>query len=120
MKINKITYYTATLLLSGLMLLSATMYIAKFPEMSKGFQMMGYPSYLPLVLATAKILGVVALLVRKFATLREWAYAGFFFNFTLALIAHVQTQTSVAVVLVTFGLLATSYVFERKTRVKTA
>ncbi len=116
MKTNKIIYYTATLLLSGLMLLSATMYITKFSEMSKGFQMLGYPPYLPAILATAKILGVAALLVRRFTTLREWAYAGFFFNFTLALIAHIQTQTSVVMVLLAFALLATSWVFERKTR----
>lgn len=51
-----------------------------------------------------------------FASLREWAYAGFFFNFTLALIAHIETGTSFAGVAIAFVLLFTSYVFERKTR----
>lgn len=116
MKINKIIYYTATLLLSGMMLLSASMYIGKFGEMSAGFRALGYPAYLPIVLATAKILGVVAIIVRRVTLLREWAYAGFFFNFTLALIAHIETRTSFAAVLVAMTLLITSYVFERKTR----
>lgn len=98
------------------MLLSASMYLGKFAEMSAGFRALGYPAYLPAVLATAKILGVVAILFRRIALLREWAYAGFFFNFTLALIAHIETRTSFAAVLVAFALLITSYVFERKTR----
>lgn len=98
------------------MLLSASMYLGKFSEMSAGFQALGYPPYLPLILAAAKILGVAAILARRFATLREWAYAGFFFNFTLALIAHIQTRTSFAAVVVAFILLGTSYLFERRTR----
>lgn len=116
MKINKIVYWAATLLLSAMMLLSAGMYLGKFAEMSVGFQALGYPPYLPAVLAAAKILGVAAILARRFATLREWAYAGFFFNFTLALIAHIQTRTSFAGVVVALILLGTSYVFERRTR----
>ncbi|MBX3721810.1 MAG: DoxX family protein [Turneriella sp.] len=117
MKINKIVYWSATLLLSAMMLLSAGMYLGKFSEMSAGFQALGYPAYLPAVLATAKILGVAAILFRRVAVLREWAYAGFFFNFTLALIAHIATRTSFAGVIVAFVLLLTSYLFERKTRV---
>lgn len=116
MKINKIVYWAATLLFSAMMLMSSGMYIGKFVEMSAGFQALGYPAYLPIVLATAKILGIAAILVRKFATLREWAYAGFFFNFTLALIAHIQTRTSFAGVAVAFVLLGISYLFERRTR----
>lgn len=116
MKINKIVYWVATLLLSAMMLLSAAMYLGKFAEMSAGFQALGYPPYLPAILAVAKVLGVTAILARRFATLREWAYAGFFFNFTLALIAHIQTHTSFAGVAVAFILLGTSYVFERRTR----
>lgn len=74
------------------------MYLGKFSEMSAGFQALGYPPYLPLILAAAKILGVAAILARRFATLREWAYVGF------------------AAVVVAFILLGTSYLFERRTR----
>jgi hypothetical protein len=35
-----------------------------------------------------KILGVVAILVPGFKLLKEWAYAGFFFTMTGALISH--------------------------------
>lgn len=98
------------------MLMSVTMYMTKLPGISSHFRAMGYPAYLPLILAVAKSLGVLAILVRRFATLREWAYAGFFFNFTLALIAHIQTQTNFAAVLVAYFLLGASYIFERRTR----
>ena len=40
------------------------------------------------LLAFAKILGVIAILTKKSNFLKEWAYAGFFFDFVLALTAH--------------------------------
>jgi hypothetical protein len=35
-----------------------------------------------------KILGVIAILIPKYPLLKEWAYAGFFFLMTGALISH--------------------------------
>ncbi len=36
------------------------------------------------------ILGLIAIWSNKSATLKEWAYAGFFFNFVLAFLAEVH------------------------------
>ena len=57
--------------------------------MVKGFfQLLGYPTYLIYPLAIVKILGVVAILSNKSKLLKEWAYAGFFFDVILAASAH--------------------------------
>jgi len=41
---------------------------------------LGYPEYLLYILATAKIAGVIVLLLPKWPRLKEWAYAGFFID----------------------------------------
>ncbi len=49
---------------------------------------LGYPVYFLILLGTWKILGVIAILIPRFALLKEWAYAGFFFAMTGALVSH--------------------------------
>lgn len=88
MKKYKIAYWISTGLLTALMLMSAGMYIFNNAEITKAFTSLGYPTYVIYPLATAKILGLVAIWINKFKTIKEWAYAGFFFNFTLAFFAH--------------------------------
>jgi hypothetical protein len=50
---------------------------------------LGYPTYLLTILGIWKALGVAALLVPGFPLLKEWAYAGFFFAMSGALISHI-------------------------------
>ena len=52
------------------------------------FKELGFPVWLIYPLSVAKILGVVAILSRKNQLLKEWAYAGFFFDAVLASLAH--------------------------------
>ena len=50
---------------------------------------LGYPMYFMTILGVWKILGVIAVLLPGFKLLKEWAYAGFFFVMTGALISHI-------------------------------
>jgi hypothetical protein len=89
---NKIIYWTATAICCGIMLFSATMYFTKY-EMVKGFfTYLNYPTYIIYPLAGAKILGIIAILSKKSQVLKEWAYAGFFFDGSLALAAHLNAK----------------------------
>lgn len=49
---------------------------------------LGYPIYFLTIIAIWKILGGIAITVPKFPRLKEWAYAGIFFNMTGASISH--------------------------------
>ena len=49
---------------------------------------LGYPQYFLTILGVWKILGVIAILIPRFKLLKEWAYAGFFFAMTGALVSH--------------------------------
>ncbi|MEN0049603.1 MAG: DoxX family protein [Bacteroidota bacterium] len=89
-KTVRIIFWIATGLLSAMMLMSAGMYFFNYEEISKTFDTLGYPGHVIYPLAVAKILAVVAILTRKSATLAEWAYAGLFFDFVLALMAHLD------------------------------
>ncbi len=88
MNINKIIYWIATAILCLLMAFSASMYFMKTEMVMGFFTTLGYPTYLVYPLATAKILGIIAILSRKSPLLKEWAYAGFFFDTVLAFFAH--------------------------------
>ena len=54
------------------------------------FSTLGYPIYLIYPLVVAKILGLIAIWSNKSVILKEWAYAGFLFNFVLAFLAEIH------------------------------
>jgi uncharacterized membrane protein YphA (DoxX/SURF4 family) len=49
---------------------------------------LGYPVYLLTILGVWKLLGAIALLAPRFPRLKEWAYAGTFFETTGAAASH--------------------------------
>ena len=57
-------------------------------------QVLGYPVYFLTILGLWKVLGGMALLLPLFPQLREWAYAGIFFNMTGAAASHVLAADS--------------------------
>jgi hypothetical protein len=92
MKNLKIINWVSTGLLTAMMLLSAGMYIFNHAEISETFLALGYPTHIIYPLAIAKILGLVAIWTNFSKSLKEWAYAGFFFDFVLAFAAHTMVS----------------------------
>ena len=114
-KRNKIIYWIATGLLSALMLMSASMYIFNYEMVSQTFINLSFPVYIIYPLAIAKILGIIAILSNKSKFLKEWAYAGFFFDFVLALSAHwVINDGEFIPAFVAIVLLIVSYRYDKK------
>ena len=71
-----------------MMLMSAGMYFFNHAAIVEAFKTFGYPSYIIYPLGVAKILGLIAIWTKRSSTLKEWAYAGFFFDTLLALSTH--------------------------------
>ena len=90
MKTQKIIFWVSSGLFSAMMLLSVGMYIFNHEEIVATFEKLGFDPFVVYPLAAAKALGVVAILTRKVDWLKEWAYAGFFFNLLLAMGAHIK------------------------------
>lgn len=87
-KRNKIIYWIATSLLAIGMMQSGIFAVLKTKEWVDLVTGLGYPVYFLTILGIWKILGVLAILIPRFKLLKEWAYAGFFFAMTGALVSH--------------------------------
>jgi DoxX-like family len=56
---------------------------------------LGYPPHFGTMLGVWKLLGAGALLVPRYPLLKEWAYAGMFFDFSAAVVAHASAGDGV-------------------------
>jgi hypothetical protein len=117
MKKEKIIFWTATAIIAlfeGVMpALTSQTELAK-----EGIRHLGYPEYFGNALVVFKILGVLALVIPQIPKrVKEWAYAGFAFDFIFASISHgavdgMNVQTIFP--LFVLGILAVSYVYYHK------
>ena len=82
------TFLVPAILLSLMMLASATMYFVKADDITEEFVRLGFPAWVRPLLGVAKVIGVGLLWRSPSAPLRHFAYAGFLFNFILAALAH--------------------------------
>jgi len=92
MKVPNIIYWVSTAFMCLIFLFSAYNYFFNYEMIVGFFEGFGFPVWLIYPLAVAKILGVIAILSNASSFLKEWAYAGFFFNSVLALSAHLMAQ----------------------------
>ncbi|OMP74947.1 DoxX family protein [[Flexibacter] sp. ATCC 35208] len=88
-KRNNIIYWTATIFLSLFMFVGGIAQILRQKDNVDGIIHLGYPLYFMTILGVWKILGVIAILTPRFPLVKEWAYAGFFFAMTGAVISHI-------------------------------
>jgi hypothetical protein len=117
MKKEKILFWTATTIIAlfeGVMpALTSQTELAK-----EGIRHLGYPEYFGNALVIFKVLGVLILVIPQIpGRLKDFAYAGFAFDFLFAAISHgavdgINGQTFFP--LVVLGILAVSYVYYHK------
>ena len=92
MNLKLLVYWVATAVFALLMLLFAIGELTASKDDIVQFRVqLGYPAYLLTILGVWKLLGVIALLVPGFPRLKEWAYAGFFFDLTGAAVSGVAS-----------------------------
>lgn len=87
-KTKKIIYWIATLWLSLGMLATGVVQLMKKPEEVTMMKHLGYPIYFLTIIGAWKFLGVITVLIPKTPLLKEWAYAGFFFAMSGAIVSH--------------------------------
>ena len=87
---NKIIYWIATIWLALGMLSTAIVQVLQTKEEVDMMTRLGYPAYLLTIIGLWKVLGVVAVLIPKYPLVKEWAYAGFFFAMSGAIISHLM------------------------------
>lgn len=113
-KTIKIIYWISTVLFSLAMLSTCV----PSEEGTKFItENLGYPAYFIGFIAIAKVLGVIGILIPGFPRVKEWAYAGLFFDLVSATYSFYATNmlnSGSLVLLVFFGLGIASYVFYHK------
>lgn len=82
MKQVKIWYWIVTVLFACFMIFSAVGDVLVVPEAVEMITGLGYPKYFIPFIGVAKLLGAIAVLVPGLNRLKEWAYAGLFFDLT--------------------------------------
>ena len=69
-----------------------------------GIARLGYPPYIIPALGLGKILAILAILWPGFPRLKEWAYAGIFFNMMGAIVSHVALHNAAWHIVVTITI----------------
>jgi hypothetical protein len=87
-KSRSIVYWATTGIVSFEVLVGGLSSLAQRPAVVAGLAHLGYPAYFGLILGSWKLLGVVAVLAPRLPRLKEWAYAGIFFDLTSAALSH--------------------------------
>jgi hypothetical protein len=117
MKKDKIFYWTSTTIIAlfeGLMPA-----LTSQSEMAKtGISHLGYPQYFGNALVVFKVLGVLLLIIPPVPKrIKEWAYAGFLFDFLFASISHAAVDGiggEAFFPLIVLAILAVSYIYYHK------
>lgn len=107
-------YWISTGLLTLLILFSAQMYFFNYEGVSQAFGSLGFPTWMIYPLATLKILGLIAIWSRLSNFLKEWAYAGFFFDVVMAFVAHQTTDGGGLLAAFGIVLVISSYISDGK------
>jgi uncharacterized membrane protein YphA (DoxX/SURF4 family) len=110
-------FWISTILFSGFMLTSIVPNILSAPEWVEIFKQLGYPLYMLPFIGVAKLLGIIALVVPGFPRLKEWAYAGLFFDLTGATYSALMAggfHPLMLVMLIPYTLGTLSYIFHHK------
>jgi hypothetical protein len=81
-------FWLSTSLLAADQVFAGTAALLGAPFMRDLLQHLGYPSYFLAILGPWKLLGALAILVPGRPRLKEWAYAGMFFDLTGAGASH--------------------------------
>lgn len=116
-KKTSLWFWIVTVLFGAFMLTSAIPNIMVTAEWETIFTQLGYPHYLIQFIGWAKLLGVVALMIPGYPRIKEWAYAGFFFDLTGATYSALAVggfDPLMLVMLVPFLLGTSSYVLHHK------
>ena len=85
--IKTTAYWLTTGLLALDFAVGGAFQIARPPAVMTAMTHLGYPAYFVTLLGVWKLLGGIALVAPRFPRLKEWAYAGIFFDLTSAAVS---------------------------------
>lgn len=115
-KIN-IAYWIITGIFAAFMASTAIPDVLNSPDAVAFMTKLGYPPYFTPFIGYAKILGAIAILIPGYPRIKEWAYAGLFFDLfgaTYSNIAVGGLEAGTFFMLIFFAFFAASYILYHK------
>ena len=110
----RIVYWILTILFAVMMLMDGIGGITRQQAGVEVMQHLGYPIYALSIFGIAKLLGAIAIVQNKFKIIKEWAYAGFTFNFIGAMMSRAYAGDQVSWILfplIPIAILFATYYF---------
>jgi DoxX-like family len=110
MKAKVIGYWVCTILIVFFMLPGGIFSLMRAPQAVEGMRQLGIPVSVMVLLGVWKVLGSIALVAPGFPLLKEWAYAGIFFDLTGAAVVNAASGGAwwhvvapLAIILILYG-----------------
>jgi hypothetical protein len=101
-----IAYWVVTIFGPASFVIGGYLHLTRDPQVMATLAHLGYPAYFATIMGVWKLLGAIAIVVPGFPRVKEWAYAGFFFDLTGAAATRVFVGDSAADVLAPLVFLA--------------
>jgi uncharacterized membrane protein YphA (DoxX/SURF4 family) len=117
MKKTRIIYWIITLIFSLFMAFTAVPDALMSADAVKFMDQLGYPHYFIPFIGVAKILGCIAIAIPGYYRIKEWAYAGLFFDLAGAIysiICTVGVDASMLFMILPVVIGALSYIYYHK------
>jgi len=105
-RIKTIAYWVTTVFGPASFVIGGIIGLTRGAEMLSELAHLGYPSYFSTILGAWKLVGAIAIVVPRFPRLKEWAYAGFFFDLTGAAFSHASAGDGAGTILAPLVFLA--------------
>lgn len=117
MKKTKTIYWIITIVFALFMAFTAVPDVMLVPDAVKFMTHLGYPNYFTVFIGVAKILGCIAIVIPGYYRVKEWAYAGLFFDLAGAIYSIICTggvDASMLFMVLPVILGALSYIYYHK------
>jgi uncharacterized membrane protein YphA (DoxX/SURF4 family) len=81
-KARTIAFWVTTIFGPASFVIGGYLHLTRDPQVMATLAHLGYPVYFASIVGVWKLLGAIAIVVPGIPRLKEWAYAGFFFDLT--------------------------------------
>jgi uncharacterized membrane protein YphA (DoxX/SURF4 family) len=119
MKARQIGYWVASGLTAFVFLSGGANELVRPVYLMKGMEHLGYPDYFVTILGVWKVLGGVVILAPRLPRVKEWAYAGMFFDLSGAAASHASVGDpawKIATPIILLGILIASWALRPESR----
>ena len=101
-----IAFWVTTIFGPASFVIGGYLHLTRDPQVMATLAHLGYPAYFATIMGVWKLLGAIAIVVPGIPRLKEWAYAGFFFDLTGAAATRAFVGDSAADILAPLVFLA--------------